>query len=100
MKTLTILKLTTAILTTLILAGLVLVAAKISETAQKRKLAIPPTTTVSLPFPEDITDTVPCGKALCLLTAGHPDGRRLIIVEPDTGTVSAILRFSDTTTAD
>jgi hypothetical protein len=95
MKTIHLLKITTGLLAFFILIGLVLVITKLSENASKRKPVLPKTTTFSLPFPEDINQTLPCGDFLCLMTEGHPKGRRLIIVDPQSGHITHIVQFPE-----
>lgn len=50
---------------------------------------------VTLDFPETVNQVLACGEKLCLMTVGHEAGRRLIIVDPDAGRVSAVLTLKD-----
>jgi len=48
-----------------------------------------------LAFPESIESVTSCGDRLCLMTIGHQKGRRLIIVEPTSGSIQTVLTFKE-----
>jgi len=79
----------------IILLGIGLVGYKLTDLNQKSKSVETIQTDIPLVFPENITEVEPCGEKLCLMTVGHKKGRRLIIVDPETGHLSSIVTFSD-----
>ena len=79
----------------IIVAGSAFVIYKITDSKQKSN---PTATTKSeflLPFPESIESVTACGDRLCLMTTGHQKGRRLIIVEPTSGSIQTVLTFKE-----
>jgi len=95
MKILTLLKITTVVLALALVAGLALVAYKISGFNLKSKPQPVVQSEFTLNFPEAINTVTTCGDKLCLMTVGHESGRRLLIVNPETGKLSSILTFKD-----
>ncbi len=98
MKTLTILKTITAIMTLAILTGLTFVVIRVAELRRESKPFAPKQTTFSLPFPESMTATHPCGDYLCLITVGAESGRRIIIIDPAKGAVTSVITLTETIT--
>ena len=95
MKTLTLLKILTLGLAAAIIAGLCLLTYKITDSSIKSNPRPIVQSTLELSFPETVTMVTACGDRLCLMTAGHESGRRLIIVDPARGRASAILTLTD-----
>lgn len=95
MKTVTLLKTLTIVMGLVILTGTALVGYKLTDLKQKSKPVEVVQADISLVFPENITDVEPCGDKLCLMTVGHKQGRRLLIVDPETGRLSSVLTFND-----
>ena len=95
MKTITLLKTLTIGMAVIIAVGTAFVGYKLADLNEKSKSDELVQTNISLVFPENITDINSCGEKLCLMTVGHKQGRRLIIVNPETGKVSSILTFGD-----
>ena len=95
MKTLTLLKTLTAVMALIIIAGSAFVVYKIADSKQKSN----PTTTIKseflLPFPESIDSVTACGDRLCLMTTGHQKGRRLLIINPTSGSIQTVLTFKE-----
>ena len=56
---------------------------------------MPTYASVTLDFPETVNQVLACGDKLCLMTVGHTDGRRLMIVDPETGRLSSVLTLKD-----
>ena len=79
----------------IIVAGTTFLGYKLADLKTKSKPVEIVQTDVSLVFPENIKEVEPCGDQLCLMTVGHKNGRRLMIVNPQTGRLSAILTFKD-----
>ena len=95
MKMLTLLKTMTALMALIIIVGTTLVVYKVADLKQKSKPAPLIQSEFLLAFPETIENMTPCGDRLCLMTAGHQKGRRLIIVDPTAGKIKTIITFKE-----
>ncbi|MBR6411661.1 MAG: hypothetical protein IKS41_00680 [Alphaproteobacteria bacterium] len=95
MKTLTLLKITTFVLALALAAGLFFMAYKITGFEPKSKPQTLIQSEFVLNFPETINTITTCGEKLCLMTVGHENGRRLLIVDPKSGKISSIITFKD-----
>lgn len=95
MKTINILKIITGLLTIFILAGFILIISKLSEKSFQSKSVSSKTTTFSLLFEENITNVIPCGDSLCVMTDGYnTTGHRLVIINPKSGKISNVIQFT------
>ena len=95
MKTLTLLKIITILLAFAIATGLIFVVYKITCFDLKSKPQQPIQAEIPLHFPEAINTVLQCGDKLCIMTIGHENGRRLLIIDPHTGKLSSTLTFKD-----
>lgn len=95
MKTITFLKATTIGMGILIFAGFIAIFVKIADIRPKSKSLSARVSEVVLVFPENIKETMPCGDKLCVMTVGHESGRRLIIVNPESGRAESIITFKE-----
>ena len=82
-------------MTLIIIAGTAFVVYKIADFKQKSKPASLTQSEFLLAFPESIDSITPCGDRLCLMTVGHQKGRRLVIVDPNSGKVQTIITFKE-----
>lgn len=91
----TLLKIITLVLAIALMTGAAFIAYKITGFNPKSKPQSLIQSEFVLKFPEAVNTTTACGDKLCLMTVGHEDGRRLLIVDPDSGRISSIITFKD-----
>jgi len=82
-------------MTLLLIGGSAFVIYKIADFNPKSKSVLPVQSEFLLKFPENIETVMACGDQFCLMTVGHESGRRLIIVDPNTGRTKAVLTFKE-----
>ena len=68
---------------------------KLAEKGQKIKPSSILRSEMTLDFPETITEIMPCGERLCLMTEGHEEGKHLIIVNPEKGYITSVITFKE-----
>ena len=95
MKTITLLKILTIVMAFLIVIGFIFVTYKLAEKGQKIKPSSILRSEMTLDFPETITEIMPCGERLCLMTEGHEEGKHLIIVNPEKGYITSVITFKE-----
>ena len=79
----------------LIVIGFIFVTYKLAEKGQNIKPSSILRSEMTLDFPETITEIMPCGERLCLMTEGHEEGKHLIIVNPEKGYITSVITFKE-----
>lgn len=94
---LTVVKTAVAVMGALIVAGFILVFVKIADRADKSKIQnVAVGREALLSFGETPAALASCGAYACLLTQGGAVGARLLVIDPDKGSIRHAVSLTET----